>query len=102
MVHFDRLKPCTLGIIHTANPQPATQDHVPPMNNAVNNLPPSIGTNLELLNDDSDQNTAGSGPTSSDPPQWSGNTLPDHITLQHVMVNLLVINWTGRPLSGRE
>ena len=35
-------------------------------------------------------------------PQWSDDTLPDHITLQHVMMNLLVINWTGRPLSGGE
>ena len=68
MVHFDRLKPCTNGVIHTANPQPATQDHVLPMNNAVSNLPPSIGINLKLLDDDSDQNTTGSGPTSSGPP----------------------------------
>ena len=68
MVHFDRLKPCTNGVIHTANPQPATQDHVLPMNNAASNLPPSIGTNLELLDDDNDQNTSGSGPMSSGSP----------------------------------
>ena len=72
------------------------------MNNAASTLPPSIGTNLELLDDDSDQNPAGSGPTSSGPPQWNGDTLPDHIILQHLMGNLLVINWMGRPLSGGE
>ena len=68
MVHFDRLKPCTNGVIQADNPQLATQDYVPPLNIAAVNLPPSIGTNLELLDYDSDQTTAGSGFTSSGPP----------------------------------
>ena len=50
------------------NPQLAAQDYVLPLNTAAINLPPSIGTNLELLDDDSDQTTAGSGYTSSGPP----------------------------------
>ena len=64
MVHFDRLKPCTNGVIQAGNPQPATQDHVLPPNTTAVNLLPSVGTNLELLDDDSDQTTAGSGSTS--------------------------------------
>ena len=68
MVHFDRLKPCTNGVIQADNPRRATQDHVPPLNTAAVNLPPSIGTNLELLDDDSDPTTAGSVSISSGPP----------------------------------
>ena len=104
VVLFDRLKPCTNGVIQADNPQPATQNHVPPLNTAAVNLPPSIGTNLELLDDDSDQTTAGSGSTSSGSPP-SGeetDTLPDHVTLQHIMETLLVINWMGHPHSGGE
>ena len=65
MVHFDRLKRCTNGVIQADNPQRATQDHILPLNTAAVNLPPSIETNLELLDDDSDQTTAGSVSTSS-------------------------------------
>ena len=68
MVHFDRLKPCTNGVIRADNPQRTTHDHLPPLNTAVVNLPPSIGTNLELLDEDSDHTSAGSGSTSSGPP----------------------------------
>ena len=52
------MKPCTTGVIPADNPQLATQDHVLPLNTAAVNLPPSIGTNLELLDDDNDQTTA--------------------------------------------
>ena len=68
VVHFDRLKPCTNGVIQIDNAQMATQDHIPPLNTAAVNLPPSIGTNVELLDDDSDDTSAGSGSTSSGHP----------------------------------
>ena len=56
MVHFDRLKPCTNGVIQADNHNWLyIQDHVPQLNTAAVNLPLSIGTNLELLDDDSDQ-----------------------------------------------
>ena len=72
MVHFDRLKPCTNGVIQVDNPQLAIQDHVLPLNTEAVNLPPSTGTNLELLDDDSDQTTEGSGSTSFGPPLVEG------------------------------
>lgn len=55
VVHFNRLKLCANKVIQADNLLPTTQDHIPPMNNAAINLPPSIGANLELLDDDSDQ-----------------------------------------------
>ena len=55
-----RLKLCTNGVIQVDNPQLAIQDHVLPLNTEAVNLPPSTGTNLELLDDDSNQTTEGS------------------------------------------
>ena len=81
------ISPCT---IETDYPQQATQD---PMNSAEINLPLSFGTNLELLDNDSDQAAAESRSTSSAFKQQSGDTLLNHITLQHdIMVTLLLIN----------
>ena len=78
----DTLKPCINGVSQADSPQLATQDHVPPLNTAAVNLHvlPSIGTNLELLDDDSDQTTAGSGSTSSAPPlvEWRYHTRSHH------------------------
>ena len=80
MVHFDILKPCTNGVIPADNPQLATQDQVLPLNTAAVNLLPSIGTNLELLDDYSDQATAGSRSTSSGPllEEWKYPTRSHH------------------------
>ena len=85
MVHFDRLKPCTNGVIQIENAQMATQDHILPLNTAAVNLPPSIGTNVELLDDDSDDTSAGSGSTSSGHP-YSGAEIPYQITSPSNMV----------------
>ena len=43
VVHFNRLKPCTNGVIHTYNPQMGTHNYVSPMDNAVINLPSGGG-----------------------------------------------------------
>ena len=78
----------------------AAQDYVPPLNTTAINLPPSIGTKLELLDDDSDQTTAGSGCTSFGPPlvEWRYTTRSHHPATRYG--NLVVINWMGHPLSG--
>ena len=67
VVHFERLKPCTNTPTHTDNQRQTKQDHNQSTENTPSsaNLPPAVGTNLELIEDDED---TGSGSTSSRAP----------------------------------
>jgi len=55
VVHFDRLKPCTSEVTPTVNQHQITQDRSQPTTKyaaSSTNVPPPLGTNLELLDDD--------------------------------------------------
>ena len=106
VVHFDRLKPCTSEITPTPNQHQTTQDCDQPAQYTASsaNVPPQIGTNLELLDDDDGHTTPGSGSILSLPSlpthhQLSRDILPDHVIPQQDTMILSDFNWSGCPLQ---